>query len=142
MNVINFPLARLEKRRELKKITSASFRKNKNQIFEMGLAYDSEFEGSDIGLVVNANDVSHEYFLKYLKKFSCFSEVKTHCVYEILDHFLMDQFSDSQDRAIEAILELTSSYTFGFSVVDAFEIWSNQDRDAYMVMLSDYSRVH
>ena len=35
MNVINFPLARLEKRRELKKITSASFRKNKNQIFEM-----------------------------------------------------------------------------------------------------------
>jgi len=139
MNVIKFPLARLNQQREHRKLQSVGFRASKNKVFEMGLAYDSVMEHTESGLVVNANDISHEHFLKYLKSFSCFEDLTTDCVFEIIDHFTMDQFSDCQDRAVEAVLELTSAYTFGFSVVDAFEIWSSKDRQAYMRMLSDYA---
>lgn len=141
MNVIEFPIGRLEKRRTSARLIKAGFKPCPSKIFELSAALESSYEGNDKNVLLNPNEISHSNFLKYLNRFPCFDEFHNQCAYEILDNFLSDRLCDGQDRAVEAVLELTSSYSFGFSIVDAFEIWSEQDRQAYLHMLKEYSSV-
>lgn len=140
MNVIDFPLGRLKKMRELKNLQTAGFGSAVGRIYDTS-SLECMFDGSESQIVVNPNEISQDNFLKYLSRFECFNYFSLDCAMEIIDHFLSDRLTDAQDRAIEAVLEVTSFFTFGFSVVDAFEIWNRADREAYLSILSDYSSV-
>ena len=141
MNVIEFPVGRLEKRRASAKLIKAGFKPCPSKIFELGAALETSYEGNDRNVLLNPNEISHVNLLKFIERFPCFMEMNAVCAYEILDSYLGDRLCDAQDRAVEGILELTSSYNFGFSIVDAFEIWSSGDRQAYLSMLTEYSAV-
>lgn len=141
MNVIEFPLSRLEKQRAARNMARAGFKKTATKVFDLGFAFDKNFEATDKGIFFNPNDIAQDVFFKFIKRFPCFQAEENNCPVEILDHFLSDRLTDGQDRAVEAILEVTSSYTFGFSIIDAFEIWDENDRNVYLQILSEYSKV-
>ena len=141
MKVIDFPLERVEENRERGKLPVSSV-SGVRRLFVVSFSYDAVVGSADGSGLINVKDVSKLKFMTFINRFPCFESVDTSCVYELVDLYHNDCLTDGQDRAIEAVLEMTSLYTFGFSVVDAFDIWELSDREAYLSIIKDFSDVH
>lgn len=104
------------------------------------LKVDKASHANDAALWVDLTDLSEDVLFDYLVTFPCMEREGFDCPMEMIDHYLADRMTDAQDRAVEAVLELVSNDSFGFSVVDAFDIWQEEDRLAYAEVLKKYSK--
>ena len=88
---------------------------------------------------VDMEAIDQDLFSSYIREFPCFWTLEAgSTTAEIMESYLADQLNDSQDLAVEAVLELSSQYGFNFSLADAFSIWTASDRAAFLRVVNQH----
>lgn len=90
---------------------------------------------------VDIEAIDKDLFNSYIREFPCFWTLSaSYATSEIVELYLADQLNDSQDLAVEAVLELSSQYGFNFTLADAFGIWASKDREAFLRVFEQHHK--